>query len=76
MNRYSKQNNAIRELRNRRFDYEAEITEINDKMNFVIDYKLTFENTIEMFNVREYITELETELGKPGMRITKQKSSS
>ena len=62
MSRYSKRNNATRELSNRRFDYEAEITELKDKINFVIDYKLTLENTIEMFNVREYITELETEL--------------
>ena len=61
MSCYNKWNNVIKELRNQRIDYEAEIAELKDMINFAIDYKLTLENTIEKFNVREYITELETE---------------
>ena len=62
MNRYSKRNNVIGELRNRHIEHEAEIVELKDMINFAIDYTSTLENTIENFNVGEYIADLETEL--------------
>ena len=60
--RYSKQNNVIRELRNRHIEHEAEIAELKDMINFAIDYTSTLENTIENFDVREFIAGLGTEL--------------
>ena len=62
MSRYSKWNNAIKELKNRRIDYEAEIAELKDLIGFVTDYTLTLENTIEHLDVREYIADLGAEL--------------
>ena len=62
MNRYSKRNNVIGERRNRHIEHEAEIVDLKDMINFAIDYTSTLENTIENFNVGEYIADLETEL--------------
>ena len=60
--RYSKRNNVIRELRNRHIEHEAEIAELKEMINFSIDYTSTLENTIENFDVGEYVADLGTEL--------------
>lgn len=62
MNRYSKRNNVIRELRNRHIEHEAEIAELKEMINFAIDYTSTLENTIENFDVGGYVADLGTEL--------------
>ena len=60
--RYRKWNNAIKELENRRIDYEAGIAEQNEVINFVTQNTETFENTIQNFNIQEYVADLRAEL--------------